>query len=211
MNPGQLVNQDSGDTEMYTPVELIEAARRCMGTIDLDPASSIIANETVKADLFFTKENDGLNQDWFGNTWLNHPFSKGEKACHKDRKKCKKKICNDPTYSKYRGYHIDKDIPSNNDWIDYLIDQYRNGNIKQSCNITFGSTSESWYQKLAVFPQCIIDGRTQYRKPSGKIARGITKGSVVTYLGSDIESFAREYSVFGRIHIDYDMIEKLKA
>ena len=217
MKSGQLLVQDSGDTELYTPPEIIEAARRVMGTIDLDPASSEIANKRVMATRYYTKETDGLSQEWHGNIWMNHPFSKGELACKpkKGRKRmCKKKNCI-PKFKSgeliTRGHCITHDIPSNSHWIDCLIKEFNVNNLKQSCNITFGSTSESWYQKLERYPQCILDGRTQYIKPCGEVTKNVTKGSVVTYLGPHIDAFAREFSPFGRIQIDYEMIEKLRG
>jgi phage N-6-adenine-methyltransferase len=76
MNNHQLINQTSGRTEWYTPPEIIEAARRTMGEIDLDPASSEHANLTVLADRIYTEANNGLLQSWEGNVWLNHPFSR---------------------------------------------------------------------------------------------------------------------------------------
>lgn len=84
INPASLINQTSGDTEYYTPGFLIEAAREVMGTpeslsmsgIDLDPASSLKANQFVKATKIFTIEDDGLSQPWYGNVWLNHPFGR---------------------------------------------------------------------------------------------------------------------------------------
>jgi len=45
MKSHQLINQDSKKVEYYTPVEIIEAARRVLGEIDLDPASSIAAKK----------------------------------------------------------------------------------------------------------------------------------------------------------------------
>ena len=73
-NNAVLINQTSGKFEYYTPAEIIEAARLVMGTIDLDPASSPVANETVKATTFFTEADDGLSRPWAGRVWMNHPF-----------------------------------------------------------------------------------------------------------------------------------------
>lgn len=69
------VGFNSGGNEWYTPPEYIEAARKAMGSIDTDPASSEFANKYIKAKKYFTKENDGLKKKWEGNVWLNPPYS----------------------------------------------------------------------------------------------------------------------------------------
>lgn len=69
------VSFNSGNNEWYTPKEFIDAARLVMGTIDLDPASSEIANETVQAEKIYTADDNGLACPWFGNVWLNPPYS----------------------------------------------------------------------------------------------------------------------------------------
>ena len=57
------VSHNSGESEWYTPPPIIESARSVMGGIDLDPASSEKAQETVRAEGFFTAEDDGLTRD----------------------------------------------------------------------------------------------------------------------------------------------------
>jgi phage N-6-adenine-methyltransferase len=67
---------ESNENEWYTPARYIEAARAVLGDIDLDPASSETANETVKAPQIFTLEDNGLAQVWHGRVWLNPPYGR---------------------------------------------------------------------------------------------------------------------------------------
>jgi hypothetical protein len=66
----------STGTEWYTPARYIDAAREVLGGIDLDPASCVQANETVRAGTYYDADADGLTQDWHGRVWLNPPYGK---------------------------------------------------------------------------------------------------------------------------------------
>jgi hypothetical protein len=71
------VSYNGGENEWYTPAAIIEAARATFAPngITLDPATSLLAQQTVRADTWHTKDDDGLNQTWHGNVWLNPPYA----------------------------------------------------------------------------------------------------------------------------------------
>lgn len=62
--------------EWYSPAEVVGAAREVMGGIDLDPASSPIANKSVGAATYYTVRDNGLTRPWFGRLWMNPPYGR---------------------------------------------------------------------------------------------------------------------------------------
>jgi hypothetical protein len=163
----KLINQDSGKVEYYTPSFIVEAARQVMGSIDLDPASSSIANNSIKATRFYTINQPSLELPWIGNIWMNHPFSR----------------------------------KNNYEFINKLLHEVKEGNVKQACCITFAATSEKWFRPLLTFPQCYLFGRTNYILPDGSQKVGVTKGSVVTYIGPNNDKFREVFSKYGAVKI----------
>ena len=69
------VANNNGNNEWYTPPAYIEAARKVMGSIDIDPASSEKANSIVGALTFYTSNEDGRRKAWPGNIWMNPPYA----------------------------------------------------------------------------------------------------------------------------------------
>jgi len=64
----------TGEFERYTPEKYIEAARKVLGEIDLDPCTSKQAQKIVKAKHYFTEKDDGLAQEWHGRIFMNPPY-----------------------------------------------------------------------------------------------------------------------------------------
>ena len=174
----QQVNQTTGNFEWYTPPEIINAARHTMCSIDLDPASCKVANQTVRATTFYTKKENGLEQDWSGRVWINFPSGK---------------------------------YPSNKAWVDRLVESYMQGSVIEACCLCFSSMSEKWMQPLLPFPQCFPPRRTNYFNPEGKRISGVTKGSVITYLGPNVNRFAWMFKDIGSIKVAYSREQPKRA
>lgn len=59
--------------EWFTPRPYVDAARKVLGAIDLDPASHREANRIVRARRFYDERRNGLRQPWGGRVFLNPP------------------------------------------------------------------------------------------------------------------------------------------
>jgi len=73
-------HEDSSD-EFGTPGEFHRPIAAAVGGFDLDPASG--AEDQPLASTRYTKDDDGLSQEWFGKVWLNPPFSAKEEWVRK--------------------------------------------------------------------------------------------------------------------------------
>jgi len=72
MPESQWWQTDTND-EVATSPQLWRPIRNAIGGFDLDPAAG--CEPTPIADNRYTPEDDGLTSPWYGNVWLNPPFS----------------------------------------------------------------------------------------------------------------------------------------
>ena len=70
------VHFSSETPEHYTPSVIIDAAIACMGGIDLDPCSNSKTDPNVPAATHYTREDDGLAQEWRGCVYMNPPYGR---------------------------------------------------------------------------------------------------------------------------------------
>jgi phage N-6-adenine-methyltransferase len=61
-----------GDDEHDTPVDFFRPFHRAVGGFELDPAASSTSNLAARN---VTEDEDGLARDWWGDVWLNPPYS----------------------------------------------------------------------------------------------------------------------------------------
>jgi len=67
--------EGTGKNEWFTPQKYFSLVREALGAIDLDPATHEDAQAMIKATRYFTKADNGLEQEWRGRVWLNPPYA----------------------------------------------------------------------------------------------------------------------------------------
>jgi DNA N-6-adenine-methyltransferase (Dam) len=155
--------------EWYTPEKYIRAARKVMNGIDLDPASNEVANKIVRATRYYTKESDGLSQDWHATTiFLNPPYCKVGATSNQEIWTCK------------------------------LIAEYEAGHVEQAILLVNAATETRWFKRLYTFPICFTDHRIQFNSIKGT-KNGSTVGSAFVYFGANTGLFDQVFSQFGTV------------
>lgn len=156
--------------EYYTPVEYITAARDVMGGIDLDPASCEAAQKIVQAAHYFTKNDDGLAQEWYGSVWLNPPYSK-------------------------TGGKSNQAL-----WSEKLIDEYENGRVVTAVLLVRAALGYVWFEQLFErYPVCFARERIRFIRPDGTSAGPAKQGAAFFYFGRYTAPFCDVFRRFGRV------------
>jgi hypothetical protein len=182
---GRAAKHSSKTNDHYTPSPYVEATRAALGSIDLDPASSVLANETVRASSFFTKDDNGLNKAWGGGVLLNPPGGKLNNAS------------------------------SQKVWLCKLGSEYVLGRVESAVYIGFSLEILQSAQNLPLglptpfdFPCCFPSARMEFDTPvDGHLAKGTspTHANVIIFLPRmndyivSVQGFVAAFSSFGRI------------
>lgn len=155
--------------EWYTPAKYINAAREVMGGIDLDPASCSLANTIVQAKRYYTHEENGLMQPWYGRVWCNPPYiSEGERS----------------TYTS---------------WTRKLLREYEVlQTIQQAILLIAVHTERAWFQPLYAYPICFVDHQIMFIRPNDD-AYHIYHGLCFVYFGPNEACFTKVFSTFGHV------------
>jgi hypothetical protein len=157
--------------EWYTPPEFVEMARTVLGGIDLDPASNALAQSWIKAQTYYTAEEDGMIQPWFGRVWCNPPYGKNQP---KGRK-----------------------AP---DWLEKALFCYENGQIEAAI-LLFNRGEGGWYkqQLKRVNAICEVNKRIAFLDARGHKQNSPRHHNDFLYLGKDVERFKQVFRVIGDV------------
>ena len=179
-----------GTVEWYTPPDLIERARRVLGAIDLDPASSDVAQRWNNAETYYQldlsaidfdkprKDDAELTRDlsrfglarlatqppWAGRVWLNPPFDNADT------------------------------------WVDRLDGEYLNGDVIAAILLVNSAPGYVWWENLwRRRPVCMLRERVCFYQADGTTDGPAKKGTTIAYYGTDIDSFITHFGALGRI------------
>lgn len=166
----------SESNEWYTPAKYILSVRRVLGTIDLDPASNLLANQTVKSARYFGADNgiDGLFEPWRGKVFCNPPYGRRE---------------------------LDGKLQSNQKlWSQKMIGAYTGSYIAEGILLINSNTEASYFRQLWKYWKCFTDHRIKFVAPPSVAKKNQpTKGNVFVYFGKRPLAFAFEFSQWGQI------------
>jgi hypothetical protein len=182
------------DQELITNPDLISAAYALLGEIDLDVASSKVANSYIEALNYYTPQDDGLNNiEWFGKVYLFPPSG----TYYFDKRLDKWKMTRSNATAITSSHAV---------WFQRLYRAWWNNEIEQGLYFTNCPDMIRYEQKIFDFPICILKTAPDLIKNSSEgISKHRTCTSMVIYLqpkdnpGGATQKFIDIYEEKGRI------------
>ena len=162
-------NYSSASVEWYTPAVYLQSVREFLGEIDLDPASSTIANEAVQAKEIYTANDNGLTLPWTGRVFVNPP------------------------------YGIENGQSVAGQFCAKAIEEHATGNASEIIILVNSVHSQKWQAPLYDYAVCLVDHRIKFVNGDGGENENPTFQNIFIYLGPRKEDFAVAFSKFGYV------------
>ena len=178
---GNLMSSDArhlqADAHRRTPDYIIAAARAVLGKIDLDPASDVEAQKTVRALCWW--DRSGLERDWSGfggcpvTVWLNPPGG----------------VLADRTSSAAR-------------WWAKLVFECTAGHVSEALFLGFTLEIMRTAQRFECrapqsFPFCVPKARLKFPSSNGAGSGSPAAANAIFYLGPNVDRFRLVFSRIG--------------
>jgi hypothetical protein len=182
------------DLELITNKDLAMAAHMLMGGIDIDPASSKLANEYVNAEKYLTPQDDGLNyHEWEGRAYVFPPSG----AYYFDKGLDKWRMTRASSHTLTSSHAL---------WFRKLYRLWLADSVKEGLYFTNCTDMIRYDQRIFDFPMCILKTPpTLIKNTSEGISTHRTGTSFIVYLqpkdnsGEATERFINIYSEKGRV------------
>ncbi len=175
-----LQDKPKKSVEHYSAATFIEIVRQFFGgKIDLDPASSLEAQRTVRALRFYTKYPvPDPPPEWAGVDGINGSWRRPDGQ--------PSQVFLNPPYGGEAGPFITK-----------LVAEYEAGNVSEAIVLLNGvSITSPWFEPLYGFPY-ILTRNIKFREPGGK-EKSVMPLAVIVYLGREQERGPRRGCNFSR-------------
>lgn len=166
------IQHSSRSDGWQTPPAILQKVHELLGVIDLDPASDILANKNVGAAQFLTKEDDGLQHPWQGETiFINPP---GGKLNGKS---------NTALFWSKLMKHRDR------------------GHLKHAIFLAFSiealqTTQNKGCKSIAEFPFCVPSSRIKFVSPDNKELQSPSHSNMIIYVPGTADLTDKFYSIF---------------
>ncbi len=173
-----IVQHLSNSVEHPTPPAVVEAARKVLGSIDLDPASSAAMNKHIRAKKWIGLPKDGLTAMWRGKVFLNPPGGRAPDAARAAWSSASNAVC----------------------WWRKLVSEYKMKRVTEAIFIGFNlevlqASQGTLYPDVLRFPFCVPAKRLHFQGDAP------THGNVIVYLGSRPVRFQALFSSFGTVRL----------
>jgi hypothetical protein len=179
MNPTAPIPEP--DNERRTPVAIVEAARKVLGVINTDPATDEEANLVIQARYIFTKQDQGLDQAWYGQVFLNPP---GGKIIQSGAGR--------------------RPVSSAAVWWAKLLSEVVKGHTTEAIFVCFNleamlNTQRFGPLPIQAFTFCVPAKRLKYPSANGSKSKSPPGASAIVYVGDKPEKFGDYFNPFGYV------------